>query len=207
MVKYKYGGVYMYYIYIFRVKTDGKIIYVGSTRTIGSRLNEHRRGMREKEREQPIHKYLKNNNLKLITDVEFSVIDYAESKKQALEKESYYFNKYQKTLVNIWDAEDRTETNSPVRKPLVSADGKLSFASQREASRYFGISRYQVFQKVKAGELIEVDVDGKFKNEATGEVFISAYQLGKRYNLDSKRLNELSKKGTLIINGMTIRKV
>lgn len=207
MVKYKYGGVYMYYIYIFRVKKDGKIIYVGSTRTIGSRLNEHRRGMREIEREQPIHKYLKNNNLSLITDVEFSVIDYAESKQQALEKESYYFNKYQKTLVNIWDAEDRTETNSPVRKPLVSADGKLSFASQREASRYFGISRYQVFQKVKAGELIEVNVDGKFKNEATGEVFISAYQLGKRYNLDSKRLNELSKKGTLIINGMTIRKV
>lgn len=207
MVKYKYGGVYMYYIYIFRVKKDGKIIYVGSTRTIGSRLNEHRRGMREIEREQPIHKYLKNNNLSLITDVEFSVIDYAESKQQALEKESYYFNKYQKTLVNIWDAEDRTETNSPVRKPLVSADGKLSFASQREASRYFGISRYQVFQKVKAGELIEVDVDGKFKNEATGEVFISAYQLGKRYNLDSKRLNELSKQGTLIINGMTIRKV
>ena len=197
----------MYYIYIFRVKKDGKIIYVGSTRTIGSRLNEHRRGMREIEREQPIHKYLKNNNLSLITDVEFSVIDYAESKQQALEKESYYFNKYQKTLVNIWDAEDRTETNSPVRKPLVSADGKLSFASQREASRYFGISRYQVFQKVKAGELIEVDVDGKFKNEATGEVFISAYQLGKRYNLDSKRLNELSKQGTLIINGMTIRKV
>lgn len=207
MVKYKYGGVYMYYIYIFRVKKDGKIIYVGSTRTIGSRLNEHRRGMREIEREQPIHKYLKNNNLSLITDVEFSVIDYAESKQQALEKESYYFNKYQKTLVNIWDAEDRTETNSPVRKPLVSADGKLSFASQREASRYFGISRYQVFQKVKAGELIEVNVDGKFKNEATGEVFISAYQLGKRYNLDSKRLNELSKQGTLIINGMTIRKV
>jgi GIY-YIG catalytic domain protein len=201
------GGVYMYYIYIFRVKKDGKIIYVGSTRTIGSRLNEHRRGMREIEREQPIHKYLKSNNLSLITDVEFSVIDYAESKQEALEKESYYFNKYQKTLVNIWDAEDRTETNSPVRKPLVSADGKLSFASQREASRYFGISRYQVFQKVKAGELIEVDVDGKFKNEATGEVFISAYQLGKRYNLDSKRLNELSKKGTLIINGMTIRKV
>nr|DAS69350.1 MAG TPA: intron associated endonuclease [Caudoviricetes sp.] len=197
----------MYYIYIFRVKKDGKIIYVGSTRTIGSRLNEHRRGMREIEREQPIHKYLKSNNLSLITDVEFSVIDYAESKQEALEKESYYFNKYQKTLVNIWDAEDRTETNSPVRKPLVSADGKLSFASQREASRYFGISRYQVFQKVKAGELIEVDVDGKFKNEATGEVFISAYQLGKRYNLDSKRLNELSKKGTLIINGMTIRKV
>ena len=197
----------MYYIYIFRVKKDGKIIYVGSTRTIGSRLNEHRRGMREIEREQPIHKYLKNNNLSLITDVEISVIDYAESKQQALEKESYYFNKYQKTLVNIWDAEDRTETNSPVRKPLVSADGKLSFASQREASRYFGISRYQVFQKVKAGELIEVDVDGKFKNEETGEVFISAYQLGKRYNLDSKRLNELSKQGTLIINGMTIRKV
>lgn len=197
----------MYYIYIFRVKKDGKIIYVGSTRTIGSRLNEHRRGMREIEREQPIHKYLKSNDLSLITDVEFSVIDYAESKQQALEKESYYFNKYQKTLVNIWDAEDRTETNSPVRKPLVSADGKLSFASQREASRYFGISRYQVFQKVKAGELIEVDVDGKFKNEATGEVFISAYQLGKRYNVDSKRLNELSKKGTLIINGMTIRKV
>jgi predicted GIY-YIG superfamily endonuclease len=197
----------MYYVYVFRIKETGKIIYVGSTRTIGERLNGHRRSTREIKREQPIHKYLKENNLHLLKDVEFSVIDYAENKQQALDLESYYFEKYRQTLVNIWKGENREKSNSPVRKPLKVVDKELYFDSQREAAEYYGVSRYQINKMTKAGLLIEVEINNSFINESTGEYFISAYQVAKRYDIDSKRTNILSREGKLIIHGMTIRKV
>lgn len=197
----------IYYIYIFRIKSIGKVIYVGSTRTIGERLNEHRRSFREEKRRQPIHRYMIENNLNLLTDVEMAIVDFAESKKEALEKESFYFNEYKVTNVNVWDAEKRSGMNSPVRKPLKTPDESLFFESQRRAAEYFGVSRYKVNQMVKRGELIEIDVEGKYINENTGERFISGYQLQKAYNIDSKTINELSKEGKIIINGMTIREV
>lgn len=197
----------LYYIYIFRVKKTGVILYVGSTRTIGRRINEHRRSMREDIRSQPIHKYLKANNLELITDVEISIIDVAESKQEALDKESFYFNKFNINTLNIWDAEDRSGENSSVRKPLITPDESKSFSSQREAAEYYGVSRHKIAKMVKAGELVEIDVKGKYVNESTGEVFISAYQIEKKYKVDSKRLNKLSKTGELIINGMKFKKV
>lgn len=197
----------LYYIYIFKVKKTGAVLYVGSTRTVGERINEHRRSMREEIRSQPIHKYLKANNLELIKDVEISIIDITESKKIALEKESYYFNKFNINTLNIWDAEDRKGQNSPVRKPIITPDESRSFLSQREAAEYYGVSRYKIVKMVKSGELIEIDVKGKYINESTGEIFISAYQIEKKYKVDSKRLNKLSKTGELIINGMKFKKV
>ncbi|MEJ9317620.1 hypothetical protein P4657_12690, partial [Halalkalibacterium halodurans] len=97
--------------------------------------------------------------------------------------------------------------NSPVRKPLKTPDESLFFESQRKAAEYFGVSRYKVNQMVKRGELIEIDVEGKYINENTGERFISGYQLQKAYNIDSKTINKLSKEGKIIISGMTIREV
>lgn len=196
-----------YYIYIFRIKETGKIVYVGSTRTIGERLNEHRRGMREERRSQPIHKYLKANNLELLKDVEYCIIDIANNKSEALEKESFYYNKYKINTVNVWDAENKTNENSPVRQPLVTKDGSLKFSSQRNAAEFYGVSRAKIAKMIKAGELIRLNPKGKYLNESTGEVFISLYQLDKKYKIDSKRLRELSKNGEIIINGMRFKKV
>lgn len=197
----------LYYIYIFRVKKTGAIIYVGSTRTIGSRINEHRRGMREARRAQPIHKYLKANGLELIEDVEIAVIDTATTKQEALEKESLYYKKYKVNSLNIWDAENRTGVNSPVRKPVMTKDGSKTFTSHRDAAEHLGVSRYQIKKMVDKGELKEVDLKNKYINETTGEVFISAYQIEKKYKLDSKRLNKLAKTGQLIVDGMKFKKV
>lgn len=197
----------IYYIYVFRIKSNSKVIYVGSTRTIGGRLNEHRRAFRELKRRQPIHRYMIENKLNLLTDVEVAIVDFAESKKEALEKESFYFHEYKITNVNIWDAEKRSGMNSPVRKPLKTPDETLFFESQRKAAEHFGVTRYTINQMVKRGELVEIDVDNKYINENTGEKFISGYQLQKKYNIDSKTVNRLSKEGKIIINGMTIRKV
>lgn len=197
----------IYYIYVFRIKRNSEVIYVGSTSTIGERLNEHRRSFREERRRQPIHRYMIENDLKLLTDVEMAVIDFAETKKEALVKESVYFNKYKITNVNIWDAEKRSGANSPVRKPLKTLDDKLFFESQRKAAEHFKVSRYAINQMIKRGELIEIDVNNKYVNESTGEKFISGYQLQKKYNIDSKTVDKLSKEEKIIINGMLIRKV
>lgn len=197
----------LYYIYIFRVKKTGVILYVGSTRTIGNRINEHRRGMREDRRAQPIHKYLKANGLELIKDVEIAVVDTATTKQEALEKESLYYKKYKVNSLNIWDAENRTGVNSPIRKPVMTKDGSKIFTSHRDAAEHLGVSRYQITKMIDKGELKEVDLKNKYINETTGEVFISAYQIEKKYKLDSKRLNELAKTGQLIVDGMKFKKV
>lgn len=197
----------MYYIYVFRVKKTDDIIYVGSTRRIGERLNGHRRSTREKKREQPIHKYMSDNELDLIKDVELSIIDYAVNKQEALKLESYYFDKHKQTIVNIWKGENRDKTNSPVRKPLKVVGEEVYFDSQREAAEYYGISRYKVVKMVEKGELEEVDLKGVYINESTDEKFVSAYQVAKRYGIDAKRSDLLSKEGKLVIHGMTIRKV
>lgn len=200
-------GTLLYYIYLFVVKESNRVIYVGSTRTIGSRINEHRRSMREKEREQPIHKYMKENNLKLIEDVSISIVDTADSKVEALKLETQYFDKYKKTISNIWKAEDKSGEYSPVRQPLICTKTNEIYKSQREAAEKLGISRYQVKKKTDLGELKPINIKDNYINLSTGETFVSAYHVKMRYNIDSKRVNELSRNGQLILNGMIIRKV
>lgn len=196
-----------YLIYIFKVKKTSQIIYVGSTRTIGARINEHRRSMREKNREQPIHKYLKSNNLKLIVDVEINIIDTAGTKEEALKKESFYFDKYRKTIANVWRAEERENEKSSIRCPLKMSNKEIYFASKRDAATKLGVSRYCIGKMIENKELEMIDVKYIYENQSTGEKFISGYQLQKKYNLDMKTVTKLSREGKIIINGMKIKKV
>lgn len=198
---------FFYYVYLFRIKATGKVIYVGSTRTVGEIINEHRRSMREDDRAQPIHKYLHANHLELIKDVEIDIVDYAKSKQKGLELESYYYHKYEITAINVWDANKRDGNNSPRQRRLVSKDGKDFYNSQRDAAVKLGITRSAVAQMVKRGELIPQLIPDKYQNIETGERFASGYQVQHLYNLDSKTINKLNKNGEIIVNGMTIRKV
>ena len=196
-----------YLIYVFKVKKTSQIIYVGSTRTIGARINEHRRSMREKNREQPIHKYLKSNNLKLIMDVEINIIDTANTKEEALKKESLYFDEYKKTIANTWRAEEREDEKSPVRCPLKISNKEIYFTSKRDAAAKLRVSRYHIAKMIKNKELEVIEIKYIYENQSTGEKFISGYQLQKKYNLDMKTVTKLSKEGEIIINGMKIKKV
>ena len=84
-----------YFIYLFRVKKTREVIYVGSTKAIGKRLNEHRRAFREPKHQLPIHIYMKENHLKLFDDVEVCIVEYLSegTEEQALELEAkYYYN-------------------------------------------------------------------------------------------------------------------
>lgn len=196
-----------YYIYLFKIKKTGRVIYVGSTWRIGNRINMHRRSMREPDRAQPIHKYLHANNLELIRDVEIDIVDTVLGKENAMKLESKYYNKYKLSAINVWDADDRSGENSPMNQALRTKDGKQYFKSEREAARKLGVNRYKVIKMVKSGELVRVETKHKYKNMTTGETYTYAKQLLHQFDCGMEDIDELNSKGAIVLNGMTIRKV
>ena len=196
-----------YYIYLFKIKKTGRVIYVGSTWRIGNRINMHRRSMREPDRAQPIHKYLHANNLELIRDVEIDIVDTVLGKENAMNLESKYYNKYKLSAINVWDADDRSGENSPMNQALRTKDGKRYFKSEREAARKLGVNRYKVIKMVKSGELVRVETKHKYKNMTTGETYTYAKQLLHQFDCGMEDIDELNSKGVIVLNGMTIRKV
>lgn len=196
-----------YYIYLFKIKKTGRVIYVGSTWRIGNRINMHRRSMREPDRAQPIHKYLHANNLELIRDVEIDIVDTVLGKENAMKLESKYYNKYKLSAINVWDADDRSGENSPMNQALRTKDGKRYFKSEREAARKLGVNRYKVIKMVKSGELVRVETKHKYKNMTTGETYAYAKQLLHQFDCGMEDIDELNSKGVIVLNGMTIRKV
>lgn len=196
-----------YYIYLFKIKKTGRVIYVGSTWRIGNRINMHRRSMREPDRAQPIHKYLHANNLELIRDVEIDIVDTVLGKENAMKLESKYYNKYKLSAINVWDADDRSGENSPMNQALSTKDGKRYFKSEREAARKLGVNRYKVIKMVKSGELVRVETKHKYKNMTTGETYTYAKQLLHQFDCGMEDIDELNSKGVIVLNGMTIRKV
>lgn len=196
-----------YYIYLFKIKKTGRVIYVGSTWRIGNRINMHRRSMREPDRAQPIHKYLHANNLELIRDVEIDIVDTVLGKENAMKLESKYYNKYKLSAINVWDADDRSGENSPMNQALRTKDGKRYFKSEREAARKLGVNRYKVIKMVKSGELVRVETKNKYKNMTTGETYTYAKQLLHQFDCGMEDIDELNSKGVIVLNGMAIRKV
>lgn len=197
----------IYYIYLFVEKKTDKVIYVGSTRHIGGRINDHRRGQRDKTREQPIHEYLNKNNLTLIKDVAITIVDMTDTRESALKLESKYFEKYKSTIVNIWKAEKMSGEYSPIRQPLKKKGTDIYYESQRDAGRKLGVSRYQIQKMIERGELVKIKFANSYINRETGETFINLEHLKRRYNIDSKTLIRLSKSGKIVLNGMVIEKV
>ncbi len=146
-----------YFIYLFREKETNTVIYVGSTRQITERLNEHRRAFRDKSHELPIHRYMRNNNLKLFEDVEVSIVAYLEnvSKEEALKVEALYFYKYKDTLKNTRPAEVRTDEYSPRSKAVKCINDNKCFVSIRRASEYYGLNRNTIMSHLNKGTVLK----------------------------------------------------
>lgn len=146
-----------YFIYLFRVKKTGEVIYVGSTKAIGKRLNEHRRGLRETSHQIPIHEYMNQKGLKLFDDVEVSIVEYFEDtpKEKVLEVEAKYYYKYQENLKNTRPAEIRTDEFSPQSKPVKCLnDGKI-YASIRKAAEFYGLNRVTIASHLNKGTTLK----------------------------------------------------
>lgn len=165
-----------YFIYLFRVKKTQEVIYVGSTRNIGTRLNEHRRAFREPKHELPIHKYMKKNNLELFADVEVVIVEYLSnvSRQEALEIEAGYYYRYKDTLKNTRPAEIRSGEYATRNKPIrCLTDGQV-FYSIRKAAEYYGITRHALMNHLNKGT--------RLKSELIFE-YVKEYDIVARRNL------------------------
>lgn len=146
-----------YFIYLFRVKRTGQVIYVGSTRAIGQRLNEHRRAFNDSKHELPIHTYMKQNGLKLFDDVEVCIVEFLQDvpKEKALELEAEYYFRYRDTLKNTRPAEIRTGEFSVRNKPVKCLNDGNEFLSIRQAAEYYGLNRVTIMNHLNHGSIIK----------------------------------------------------
>lgn len=146
-----------YFIYLFRVKETGEVIYVGSTRAIGQRLNEHRRAFTDPKHELPIHTYMKQNGLKLFDDVEVCIVKFLQniSKEMALEAEAEYYYKYKDTLKNTRPAEIRNGEFATRNKGVKCLNDGKEFISIRRAAEYYGLNRVTIMNHLNHGSIIK----------------------------------------------------
>ena len=156
-----------YYIYLFRVKKTGTVIYVGSCKSIGKRMNEHRRAFRDPSHELPIHRYMKEQGLKLIDDVEVVIVEFLNNttREKALEVEAQYYFKYKDTVKNTRPAEIRSGVYSSRNKPVRCVnDGKV-FISIRKAADYYGVDRSTVMYNLNKGRKLYNGLLFEYVNE------------------------------------------
>ena len=149
-----------YYIYLFRVKKTQEVIYVGSTRNISTRINEHRRAFRELKHELPVHKYMIEKNLKLFTDVEVVIVEYLSgvSKQEALEVEAEYYYRYKDTLKNTRPGEIRSGIYAARNKPVRCLNDGQIFYSIRKAAEYYKITRNALMNHLNKGTRLKSEL-------------------------------------------------
>lgn len=157
-----------FFIYLFRVKETQEVIYVGSTKAIGARLNEHRRAFKEEKHKLPIHKYMIENGLELFKDVEVVIVEYLNeaTKEDALRVEAEYFYKYQDTIKNTRPAEIRGGEYSPRNKAVKCLNDGKEFISIRQAAEFYGVNRVTIMNHLNKGKTINSGLVFEYLNES-----------------------------------------
>lgn len=128
----------VYYVYLFRVKENGNVIYVGSSVRPMERIKEHIQCSEgRKETKQPIYKYMQENNFKLIDDVEIVWVERVDNREKALKLEADYYYRYIDTVLNTRPSEDRRGGNNPKRRKVKCINDGLVFNSITECANYY----------------------------------------------------------------------
>ena len=132
----------VYYVYLFREKKSEKVIYVGSSARPMERIKEHIQASEgRKKTNQPIYKYIADNNLKLIDDIEIVWVERVDNKEMALKLEADYFYKYKETVLNDRAAEDRTGSGNPKRRKVKCVNDGNIFETITECEKYYNKAR------------------------------------------------------------------
>ena len=130
-------------------------------------MNEHRRAFRDPSHELPIHRYMKEQGLKLFDDVEVVIVEFLNNttREKALEVEAQYYFKYKDTVKNTRPAEIRSGVYSSRNKPVRCVnDGKV-FISIRKAADYYGVDRSTVMYNLNKGRKLYNGLLFEYVNE------------------------------------------
>lgn len=139
------------FIYLFKEIKTGKIIYVGQTRYLGRRLTEHRKGINDIKNHASIYLYMRENNLKLFTDVEVVIVDYTQDRQQAEKIEAELIDKYSDTVLNTVKYDTRKYNTDPRFKKVLCVDTGEIFWAVKPVLEKYNISRYFLDKAINNG--------------------------------------------------------
>ena len=131
----------MYTIYLFKEKSNGEIIYVGSSARPSARLKEHNHQLSGSKPQNNIHKYMNEKGLKLYKDVEVIWCDCADTKEEMWELEEQYYFKHMDTVKNDRPGEDRNGQYNPRRRKVKCLNDGMVFKTVSECASYYNKGR------------------------------------------------------------------
>lgn len=130
------------FLYLFKEIKSGKVIYVGQTRYLGRRFNEHLSSLKDLKNHAAIYEYMRNNNLEFFRDVEISVIARCFDRTEIEALETEYINKYSDTIQNTVKIDTRKYNTDPRFKKVRNiTTGEVFWAVQPVMEKY-NVSRY-----------------------------------------------------------------
>lgn len=137
------------FIYLFKEIKTGKVIYVGQTKYLGRRLNEHRQAISDTKNHTAIYLYMRENNLQLFKDIEICIVDYTQDREKAELIETSLINKYKDTVLNIVKYDTRKYNTDPRFKKVKCIETGEIFWAVKPVLEKYNISRYFLDKAIK----------------------------------------------------------
>lgn len=137
------------FIYVFKEIKTGKIIYVGQTRYLGRRLNEHRDSLKDTTLHTSIYVYMREHQLEFFRDVEIDIVGYTQDIDEASKLESEFIKKYQDTVQNVVSYDTRKYNTDPRLRKIRCIETGDEYWAMKPVMEKYNISRYLLDKAIK----------------------------------------------------------
>lgn len=146
----------VFFVYLFEEVETKKVFYVGVTKFIGRRMNEHKRDRSVgRGKRTPLYVYMRDNDLELFKNVEVRLVGYTHDRVEASRMESEYIKKYADTVQNLVKTDTRKYSTDPrYRKVRCITTGETFHAVKPVCDKY-KISRHHLVKFIERGEEID----------------------------------------------------
>lgn len=139
------------FIYTFVERASGKVFYVGQTRHVGRRMNEHRRDLKRCQH-TPLYVYMRDNNLELFRNVDVCLVGYAKTRAEAAQMEADLIERYRETVVNVVKFDSRKYSTDPRYLKVRCVDTGETWHAVAAACEHFGLTRYKLTKAIERGQ-------------------------------------------------------
>ena len=141
------------FVYLFERTDTKEVFYVGVTKYVGRRLNEHRRDLK-RVKTTPLYVYMRDNDLELFKNVEVRLVAYCNSRDDANLIEAEYIEKYKNTVVNFIELDTRKYLTDPRWIKIKCVDTNEIFNDVMSCCRKFNVTRYKLMKAIDNNQAI-----------------------------------------------------
>lgn len=150
-------GNSVFFVYEIREIKNGNVLYVGVTRMLGRRFNEHVNAL-AKLKGAGIYEYMHKNGLEFYKDVEFVVVDRVFSRDVANEKEAELIKEHASTVQNNIKIDRRVYNYDCVTWVGVRCiEDNIVFPNINRAVKHYGISRFKITKSADENKVTEIN--------------------------------------------------